>query len=166
VSEAWLRALRTYALASGMLHLAWEVVQLPLYTLWREASLGAKAYAVLHCTAGDALIALAALAVALVVAGSARWPAERFLAVAAVALVGGLAYTVYSEWLNVRIRGAWSYSALMPLVPPFGTGLAPLAQWLVVPAAALALVRRRSADEPNARERVAHGSVSLERMTE
>jgi len=36
----------------------------------------------------------------------------------------------------------WTYSDLMPLVPPFGTGLLPLLQWIVVPLLVLSLTRR------------------------
>ena len=55
-------------------------------------------------------------------------------AAAAVAL--GLAYTVYSEHLNLA-RGAWAYSESMPTLPWLGTGLTPLAQWLLIPALSL-----------------------------
>ena len=56
----------------------------------------------------------------------------------------GLAYTIFSEWLNVVVRASWGYSDWMPIVPIFGLriGLSPLMQWLVVPAAALALASR------------------------
>lgn len=137
-----LGALRVYLLASAALHLVWEILQLPLYTIWRASSFGEKVFAVLHCTLGDILIALAALGLALALVGSEAWPRERFAAVAAVTVASGIAYTVYSEWLNMSIRRAWSYSALMPVLPPFGTGLAPLTQWVAVPAAALAAARR------------------------
>ena len=33
----------------------------------------------------------------------------------------------------------------MPLVPPFGTGLSPLAQWVVVPLLVLFALRRQTA---------------------
>jgi hypothetical protein len=153
---SWLGALRRYIAAGAALHLGWEIAQLPLYTLWATDSLSEKAYAVLHCTLGDVLIALAALGMALVVAGASSWPAERFVAVAAVTVAAGLSYTVYSEWLNVSVRGSWAYSALMPALPPLGTGAAPLAQWLVVPAAALWAARR---PRPPRRTRSARGTL-------
>jgi hypothetical protein len=43
------------------LNLVWEVAQLPLYTLWVEATPGEIAFAILHCTGGDAMIAAASL---------------------------------------------------------------------------------------------------------
>ena len=44
-----------------------------------------------------------------------------------------IAYTVYSEWLNVNVRRSWAYSELMPTVPIIGTGVGPLLQWIALP---------------------------------
>jgi hypothetical protein len=33
------------------------------------------------------------------------------------AVLLGLGYTVFSEWLNVRIRQSWSYTEAVPLLP-------------------------------------------------
>ena len=56
----------------------------------------------------------------------------------------GLAYTVFSEWLNVVVRAAWAYADWMPIIPIAGLriGLSPLLQWIVVPGAAFAIMRR------------------------
>ena len=129
--------MRGYLAVTLVLNLVWETVQLPLYTIWNEGTASSRAFAVLHCTAGDVLIALAVLAGALIVAGNTAWPSQRASRVVAVTMLGGLAYTVFSEWLNIEVRRSWAYSDLMPILPPLGTGLAPLLQWLVVPAAAL-----------------------------
>lgn len=132
----WLRALRRFFVVSFPGHLLWEFAHMPLYTIWAEGSLGEILFAAVHCTGGDLLIATSALVLALVLFGSG-WPASphaRFRVVAA-ALAIGLAYTVFSEWLNVVVRQAWAYSDLMPVIPWIGTGLSPIAQWLVVPLA-------------------------------
>ena len=60
---------------------------------------------------------------------------ERYPRVSSLAF--GVGYTIYSEWLNISVRGSWTYSDLMPVVPVIGTGLAPLLQWFVVPTLAL-----------------------------
>lgn len=106
-------------------HLVWEVAQLPLYTVWETGTPRAAVMAALHCTVGDIVIALVALALAVILVGDARWPIRSARRVAVGTLLFGVAYTVFSEWLNTEVRGTWSYSALMPLVPPFGTGLLP-----------------------------------------
>jgi hypothetical protein len=81
------------------------------------------------------------LVLALVLVGRADWPRQRFAGVAAAATILRAGYTVWSEWLNATIRGAWAYAVAMPRVPPLGTGLAPLAQWLILPALCLTAAR-------------------------
>jgi hypothetical protein len=123
-------------------HLLWEMAQLPLYTIWRTGSQREILFAVIHCTAGDALITAAALIVAILTARLLRWPIfGGRMALAAVLL--SLGYTVFSEWLNVRIRHSWSYTEAMPVLPPLGTGLTPFLQWLIVPGIALLYIGRK-----------------------
>ena len=64
----WIAALRAHLLATAFLDLLWEAAHLPLYTIWMDGTIRDNAFAVLHCTMGDVLIALAALTAALVVA--------------------------------------------------------------------------------------------------
>lgn len=133
----WLTTLRRYLATIAAGNLAWESAQLPFYTIWDTAQPPELLYAILHCTLGDLLIAVGALGLSIAIAGNG-WPsaARSYLAVAAAAVALGLGYTVYSEWLNVAVRQSWAYSPWMPRVPPLGTGLAPLLQWIVVPALA------------------------------
>ena len=63
---------------------------------------------------------------------------------ALTAILLGLGYTVFSEWLNTQVRQSWSYTEAMPLLPPFGTGLTPFLQWVIVPAIAFGCVRAKS----------------------
>jgi hypothetical protein len=140
----WIAALRAYLSATALLDLLWEAAHLPLYTIWTDGTIRDNGFAVLHCTMGDVLIALAALTAALMVAGDHVWPARRWTPVAALTLTIGLAYTVYSEHLNANVRRSWTYSELMPRLPLLGTGLSPIAQWFVVPTAALVWARRRA----------------------
>ncbi len=51
-------------------------------------------------------------------------------------------YTVFSEWLNVRVRRSWAYAELMPVLPVVGTGLSPLLQRIVIAGLALVLARK------------------------
>ena len=143
---AWLAALRRYMAIIVPANLAWETAHLPLYTIWRKGSWGEITFAAVHCTAGDVLIAGASLLGALLLLGSARRPDERYLAVAALTLFVGVAYAIFSEWLNTQVRGSWAYSDLMPTLPVTGTGLSPLAQWIVIPLAAFWWARRHAPD--------------------
>lgn len=134
--------LRRYLLFVAAANLAWEIAQLPLYTLWQEGSFGELAFAVVHCTAGDLLIATTSLVLALLLFAERRWPERAFPQVAAAAVAFGVGYTVFSEWLNTEIRGSWTYADWMPVLPVLGTGLSPLTQWLVIPMAAFWWARR------------------------
>lgn len=132
---------------------AWEVAQLPLYTLWTEGSPAEIAWAVLHCTAGDGVIGATALALALVLTRARDWPLSGFGQVAAIATLLGVAVTVALEWLNVEVRGNWAYAAAMPRLPPLGTGLLPVLQWLLLPPVCLFAARRITTPLPALRGR-------------
>jgi hypothetical protein len=67
--------------------------------------------------------------------------------VALLMIAIGLAYTIFSEWLNITVRQSWAYSDLMPVIPGLGLGLSPAMQWGLIPIAALWLARRNSACE-------------------
>ncbi len=125
--------LTRYFLIIAPAHLLWEFLHLPLYTLWDTGSASEILFAVLHCTGGDLLIAAGALALAILLLGQRSWPDQHFLRVVIAAVVFGLAYTVFSEWLNVDIRRTWAYKESMPRLPMLGTGLTPALQWLMVP---------------------------------
>jgi hypothetical protein len=129
----WLQALRRYLGVSIVANLAWEVLQLPLYTLWTTGTRQEQAFAVLHCTIGDAMIAGLSLCAALARFAHAAWPSGGVARVYAGSLAFGVVYTIFSEWLNTSVRGSWTYSDLMPVGPAIGTGLAPLQQWFVIP---------------------------------
>jgi Mn2+/Fe2+ NRAMP family transporter len=134
----WLRCLMIYLTVSFGLHIEWEAVQLPLYTIWRTGTAREIAFAVLHCTGGDLMIAALSLGGAILMSGNKNWTTERrqvFLAT----MIFGLAYTIFSEWFNTVVRQSWTYSDLMPTLPILGTGISPFLQWLVIPSIALYL---------------------------
>ena len=91
------------------------------------------AFGVAHCTIGDVMIAGLALLSALALFGRPCWPKTGTRAIWLVTLLLAIAYTVYSEWLNVNVRRSWAYSDLMPTVPIIGTGVGPLLQWIALP---------------------------------
>lgn len=143
----WLDTLRRYFVLAIPAHLAWEVAQLPLYTLWDTDPPGKVAFAAIHCTGGDVMITGASLLGALLVFGNRRWPDERYIAVAAPAVLVGVAYTIFSEWHNTEVRNSWAYSSLMPALPGLGTGRSPLLQWVVIPIVAFWWARPRHAGQ-------------------
>lgn len=144
----WLQFLRRYLGASLAANLLWEILQLPLFTLWTTGTFRQQAFAVFHCTIGDVMIAGLSLLVALSLMAQPDWPMSSVARVFLLSLAVGLGYTIYSEWLNTSVRGSWTYSEWMPVLPVIGTGLAPMLQWLIVPTLAhgFALGRRPWSD--------------------
>lgn len=129
----WLRTLRRYMGFVAGANLVWEFAHLPLYTLWETSTPSELVFAALHCTGGDVLIALSAIILALFLAGSPSWPNTDGRRIIILALVFGLAYTLFSEWLNIEIREAWAYRDLMPVIPLINAGLSPVLQWVAIP---------------------------------
>ena len=125
------------------LNLAWEVLQLPLYTIWSEASAGYITFAVAHCTLGDVVIGLASLVLALVFGREGTLAQWHWLRIVGLMVILGPGYTMFSEWLNTTLF-RWRYSELMPTVNIGGMdfGVSPMLQWLLLPPLALYLARR------------------------
>ena len=149
--EAWFHDRAALALIGrrylpwlAALSLGWEIVQLPLYTIWDHPNAGYIAYAVLHCTFGDVLIGLASLLAALLAMRAGTIEQWNQAAVTCVLIVVGVSYTAYSEWANTVLRASWTYSVLMPTIRIAGVelGVSPLLKCIVVPPVALWLARR------------------------
>ena len=64
-----------YILIVGAANLVWEIAHAPLYTIWVEGSRGDIAFAIVHCTLGDVLIAASSLSMDRY-SGSGLWLAE------------------------------------------------------------------------------------------
>jgi hypothetical protein len=126
------------ALLFVALNFGWELVQLPLYTIWWSEPWWRIAFALVHCTGGDLVIGTVAFVLALVVSGQVS-PQDRSARrrVVVVTTVIGVSYTIFSEWLNVEVRQSWAYTESMPRLPFLGTGLTPLLQWLLLPGVAI-----------------------------
>lgn len=130
-SLSWLGIMARYLVWTSLLNLFWEVLQLPLYTIWTNSSGRDIAFAVVHCTVGDVMITTINLVAAVLLAGKKEWPDRRYRAVALATIFFGLTYTIYSEWNNTVVTRSWAYAAAMPQI--WGIGLSPLAQWIVIP---------------------------------
>lgn len=132
----WLGALRRYIAFAAVAHLVWEVAHLPLYTIWLTGTAGELAFAAIHCTGGDILIALSTITLALFLFGRPDWPQAGARRVLVAAIVSGAGYTIFSEWLNIEVREAWAYRDIMPVIPLIDAGLSPILQWIAIPLAA------------------------------
>lgn len=140
--DSWSFIFLRYLPRLALFSLAWEILQLPLYTLASEPRLAWIAYAIAHCTVGDTLIGTAALIAALVICRAdelGHWPRNKLIL---WTVLLSAAYTILSERHNLA-QGSWAYSSLMPIVPGLQVGLSPLLQWLLVPTVALWLAKPR-----------------------
>lgn len=140
--ESWVFIACRYLPWLAGLNFAWEAAQIPLYTIWTEASTSYIAFAILHCTLGDILIGSASLLLVLILWREGPVAQWRWQRIVALMLVLGPGYTMFSEWLNTTLF-RWSYSELMPTldIAGFKFGVSPLLQWLILPPLALYLAR-------------------------
>ncbi|WP_291001340.1 hypothetical protein [Hoeflea sp.] len=127
---------------SFLLHFVWEYLQAPTYAGMMELSHWEGVKLCTSATIGDVGFALVAFWVASASARSRAWLLSPRTLPLLVYLGTGVALTIGFEYYYTQVTQRWTYSELMPLVPPFGTGLSPLLQWLVVPPTVLWLTRR------------------------
>lgn len=155
---AWRAVIGRYFLLMVPGSLIWEFSHMPLYTLWETGTRAEIVFAAMHCSVGDVMIATGSLVLALMLLGGGDWPRQRYLPVALTAVMFGLAYTLFSEWLNVESRQSWAYLDAMPRLPVLGTGMTPVLQWLVLPALAFWWARRAVVSPPAAMPDALHGA--------
>ena len=91
--------------------------------------------------AGDAVIALLAFWAAALVAGSRRWLMQPSPRAWSTYLGLGIGATIALEWLATAVFERWRYGSAMPTLPWVGTGLVPLAQWILLPPLVVFLAR-------------------------
>ena len=121
-------------------HTTWEFLQDPLYA-GLAGHLHAEVRIVcLKAAAGDVGITLASFYAAALAARSRLWFIRPTRAVVSAWFVTGLLLTIAFEW-RAAGNGEWIYAPSMPIVPVLRVGLAPLAQWIVIPAILLFLIR-------------------------
>ena len=130
------------AMFSFLLHFVWEFLQVPTYAGMAEMAHWQGIKLCTSATIGDVGFALTAFWTASLVARTRHWMGNQVAIPILVFLGVGIALTVGFEFYYTQVTLRWTYSDLMPLVPPFGTGLSPLLQWIVIPPVVLWLSRR------------------------
>ncbi len=130
---------------SFLLHFVWEFLQAPTYVGMMEMKHWDGIKLCLSATFGDAGFALVAFWIASMSVRDRNWIGARGGLPTAIFLAVGIALTVGFEYYYTNVSLRWTYSVLMPLIPPFGTGLSPLLQWTVIPLAVISLARRHLA---------------------
>ncbi|EWS57025.1 MULTISPECIES: hypothetical protein [unclassified Methylibium] len=142
------------ALFALLVNFPWEMLQAPLFAGHAQAPHLIVVLSCLQATVGDAAIMLVAHGLASWFAGDRRWLLAPTAADLARLSTTGIVVTVGIEWFATRgwWVQAWSYSALMPVVPGLGVGLAPLVQWFILPPLVAWLAKRHL-----------HGTLSIGR---
>ena len=76
------------------------------------------------------------------VAGTRFWFIDATRAPIPAWFITGLLVTIALEFYATRVNGRWNYGPLMPVVPVLRIGVAPLLQWLAIPAMLFFLMDR------------------------
>jgi hypothetical protein len=130
-----------FAFFALLLHFVWEMLQAPL---WVGMAAMPHAQGVRVCgiaALGDLVIALLALWAGQLVQRQRFWLlGPRIPALAAYYGVGML-LTIGYEYAATGPLARWTYDVSQPRLPILGTGLAPVLQWIAVPALCLWLTR-------------------------
>jgi len=127
------------SLAMLLLHYAWEMGQARFFADFAATPFLRHAFTCLLASLGDLAIATLAYFVTAAAFRRLAWPLRpNWFEPALLWMALGLLAAVVIERRCVA-AGRWAYSSAMPIV--FGIGVLPLLQWVVVPAAALALFR-------------------------
>lgn len=143
--ETHISALPEFSIAvfSFLLHFVWEFLQAPTYAGMAEMQHWDGIKLCTSATIGDVGFALTAFWVTSAAARTRYWFRNPKPWQLLVFIAVGIALTIGFEYYYTNISLRWTYSELMPLVPPFGTGLSPLMQWLVIPPLVLWFTRRQ-----------------------
>ena len=121
------------------MHFGWEMAQARWFSSMDALPFWTATLVCLRATVGDLAITFLAFFAAAGVAKSIFWPIRHLSAGPVVVFLAvGLAVTIVVEIYALR-TDRWSYADEMPML--FGIGVLPLAQWIILPLAAVALFR-------------------------
>lgn len=130
-------------LFSFLLHFVWEFLQVPAFAFMADMKHWDGIKICTSATIGDVGFALTAFWITSALSKSRRWMVSPTLIQLVIFMAVGLTLTMVAEFYYTTESLRWTYSELMPLVPPFDTGLFPLLQWLVIPPLVIWMTRRQ-----------------------
>ncbi|WP_246660504.1 hypothetical protein [Nitratireductor sp. XY-223] len=135
------------AVFSFLLHFVWEYLQAPTYAGMIELNHWDGIKLCTSATFGDVGFALTAFWATSAAARTRYWFVKPAAWQMLLYIAIGIGLTMGFEYYYTNISLRWTYSDLMPRVPPFGTGLSPLLQWLIIPPLVLWFTGRHIAPE-------------------
>lgn len=121
----------------------WEMLQMPLFSYPADASLTRINLACIQASAGDAVMNVIAFWVVVFLQKDRKWYRHPSVRSLAYFLMPGVIMTIVFEALATGPLHRWAYASSMPTLPGLGTGLAPIAQWLLLPLLIIFIVRRQ-----------------------
>lgn len=127
------------------MHFTWEFLQAPLFRNMLDAKHVDGIRICLQATLGDMVIALISFWMIAFLVGTRQWTARPNRDAIGAWLSTGLATTIALEFYSTEVAGRWSYDTSMLRLPVIGTGIGPVAQWIVVPMLVLWYMHRLSA---------------------
>jgi hypothetical protein len=125
------------------LHFVWEFLQAPAFAGMAEMKHGQGIEVRTEATIGDVGVAWAAYWATASAARSRLWILDPSVRSLLLFLGVGVGFTIGLEYYYTELTNRWAYADIMPLVPPFGTGLSPLLQWIGAPLLVVFIVRRQ-----------------------
>lgn len=136
--------LAAFWVGSFLLHLGWEVAQMPLFERAHDSFWEGFKMCLFATATGDMLFMLTLYLTVAVVHRDLRWVADRTAynhpATWVVPAVVGTLIAVSFELWAVHAVSRWEYGS-MPIIPVLGVGLTPVLQMIAVPLFVLTICR-------------------------
>lgn len=126
-----------------LINFVWETPQMPLFSYPFNASLVQINLACLQACAGDAVMIVVAFWIVAVLQKSRTWIFYPSVGSLALFLLPGILMTVVLDAMATGPLHRRTYAQAMPILPGLGTGIAPLAQWLILPPVMAFIVKRQ-----------------------
>lgn len=140
-----LKSLRTpewvLAMYLFLLHFVWEILQTPFFWSMPGMAHWTATLLCVRATLGDVVIGIACFSAVSLAWRDRGWFLAPHRAMLALYVGLGVLATLVLE-MHALGTGRWAYAAAMPVLPGLGVGLVPVLQWLVLPPAALFILRR------------------------
>ncbi len=126
-----------------LINFVWEMMQMPLFSYPSNASLVQINLACLQASAGDAVMIVIAFWIVAILQKDRSWILHPSVGSLGLFLLPGILMTVVFEAMATGPLHRWTYAEAMPILPGLGTGIAPLAQWLILPPVVALVVKRQ-----------------------
>lgn len=126
-----------------VINFVWEMLQMPLFEFPAQSSLAQMNLVCVQASAGDALMVVVAYWIVAAAQRDKNWIFHSSVRSLGLFLIPGIVMTIAFEAMATGPLHRWAYAEAMPTIPGLGTGVAPLAQWLILPLIIVYVVNRQ-----------------------